>query len=1003
MSLKNSLHTTSLISIIFLVFTAIFNLTVYGAGELDTNFNASLTISSSGAGSKALIQPDGKILIAGRDLTILNGILTNNIVRLNSDGTIDPTFNPPVFFSTNDSNAPRIIDIALQSNGKILLHGGFDFIDGQPSSSFVRLNSDGSLDTTFPTFNNISQIFQIFVLPDDSFFLAGFFTMSSTGGDRSNLVKMSADGIVDPSFNYTEERATSLVIQPDGKIVVGKNSTGIPFPRVTRFNSDGTSDPTFAEVIVNTAVSDLEYQPDGKILIGGSFTTVNGSSRTGIVRANSDGTIDKSFQDLQLNGSVFSVVLESSGKFYIGGTYSSIAGTTSSRRMHRINPDGTRDITFSLRRNYLSISDIVIQPDGNLMVLSLGGTPDPYVRVEPSGILDPSFIVPKVERFAIGNSVLVQPDNKILAGGRFTNANGITRTTLARFNADGTLDTDFTAGGFFSTSTQVLDIVLQPDNKILICGAIGDARRLNPDGSLDITFPGATNAYEIEYLPDGKVLFAGSNLRRHNSDGSLDTVLATINGGGSFPTIIEMAVQPDGKIIIVGNFTSVNGAAHNRIARLNPDGTFDSTFNPTGGANLDIVSVAVQADGKILIGGTFTEFNSDSSRQYLARLNSDGSVDTSFSIVLNSPLLDLDIQADGKILFGGSMSSVNGQLMPGIARVNSDGTLDPNFNTGTGTNGTVWEIDRQSDGKIVYVGEFYRTDGRSTLGIGRLLDASVPQTTLFDFDGDGRADVSVFRPTTNRWYEILSSNSTVTEQTFGVSGDIVAPGDYDGDGKTDIGIFRPSNGDWWYQSSINNAQVSTQWGQMGDIPRPSDFDGDGKTDLVIFRPSENNWYRYGSTQGISIVSFGSAGDKPVVGDFDGDGKSDVAIFRPSTGDWWYQSSINNAQLATHWGISTDIPVPADYDGDGKTDLAVYRRSTGVWYIYNSGNGSFTIVKFGLEEDKPVPADYDGDGKADIAVFRPSTGVWYLLNSTSGFSALQFGISTDTPIPNSFVP
>ena len=278
---------------------------------------------------------------------------------------------------------------------------------------------------------------------------------------------------------------------------------------------------------------------------------------------------------------------------------------------------------------------------------------------------------------------------------------------------------------------------------------------------------------------------------------------------------------------------------------------------------------------------------------------------------------------------------------------------------------------------------------------------SAPPTvnrTKFDFDGDGKADVSVFRASGGNWY-VNGSTSGFTAYNFGASTDLIVPADYDGDGKTDYAVFRPSTSTWYIQGSTAGFSA-IQFGTTGDVNVPADYDGDGKADVAVFRPSNGTWYYQGSTVGFKAVQFGASTDKPVAGDYDGDGKADVAVFRPSNGTWYYQGSTVGFK-AFQFGSSTDKLVPADYDGDGKTDFAVFRESNSTWYI-NGSNTGFSAVQFGATNDLAVPADYDGDGKADIAVFRPSNGTWYYQGTTVGFKAVQFGASTDAAVPNTYV-
>ncbi|MFN2391630.1 MAG: glycoside hydrolase domain-containing protein [Pyrinomonadaceae bacterium] len=275
-----------------------------------------------------------------------------------------------------------------------------------------------------------------------------------------------------------------------------------------------------------------------------------------------------------------------------------------------------------------------------------------------------------------------------------------------------------------------------------------------------------------------------------------------------------------------------------------------------------------------------------------------------------------------------------------------------------------------------------------------------------DFDGDGKSDISVFRPESGVWYWLGSTNNSFGALNFGLSSDIIAPGDYDGDGRTDFAVFRPETG-VWYEYSYNPARANAtvfrnrQFGASGDIPVASDYDGDGITDLAVFRGGV--WYITNSfdprNPNLRVEQFGMSGDLPVLGDYDGDGRSDLAVYRPSNGTWNLMRS-SQGFTGISFGISSDKPVPADYDGDGKTDVAVYRD--GIWYLLRSQQG-FTAIQFGAATDVPLIGDYDGDNKADFAVFRPSNGVWYVWQTQSGFNFVQFGNGTDKPVPGAYLP
>ena len=293
------------------------------------------------------------------------------------------------------------------------------------------------------------------------------------------------------------------------------------------------------------------------------------------------------------------------------------------------------------------------------------------------------------------------------------------------------------------------------------------------------------------------------------------------------------------------------------------------------------------------------------------------------------------------------------------------------------------------------------TGGTLLSGYDCMIGPAAPSKARADFDGDGKTDISVFRPGSGTWF-LNRSQAGFSAVSFGSANDRLVPADYDGDGKTDVAIARPNAANTelnFYILNSGNSTVSfAQWGLPTDIPTIGDYDNDGKADIAVFRPSEGIWYIRSSGSFNRAIRFGLNGDVPVPGDYDGDGKTDIAVKR---GNVWYINKSTGGVQTTAFGATGDQPVPADYDGNGTTDIAVYRPSNGTWYTSLNAATNYGAVQFGNSTDVPVPGDYDGDGKTDLAVYR--SGTWFIRSATGGFAVTNFGTAADLPIPKQYIP
>lgn len=351
------------------------------------------------------------------------------------------------------------------------------------------------------------------------------------------------------------------------------------------------------------------------------------------------------------------------------------------------SPDGTFSVGSGANNRVYAMAQ---QADGKQIIggafTSYNGTASSRVaRISRTGALDGSFVVGTGFNGQV-NHIAVDADGKVLIGGTFTSYNGTARSRLVRVNSDGSIDAGFSIGTGFNGNVNY--ILIQADGKILVVGTF-------------TTYNGSTH----------------NRIVRLNTDGSADGTYAI--GTGANSDIYGAALDAEGRLIIGGSFSTVNGVTRIGVARLTTTGAVDSGFNPGAGTNNAVYCVAVQRDGRILIGGPFTSYNAITPSARIARLERTGAYDNTFSVGtgFNSWVYTIALQGDGKILAGGDFTSYNGTSRNRMVRLNTNGTLDTGFNTGTAFNNWVYAITWQPEGRTTVAGGFtnYNGSGRNRL------------------------------------------------------------------------------------------------------------------------------------------------------------------------------------------------------------------------------------------------------------------------------------------------
>jgi uncharacterized delta-60 repeat protein len=648
--------------------------------------------------SRALQRPDGNIWViyeqSQNERDVIDAfdvprLFSTAIVRNNGEHIP----GSDRLFEIGDRFTSGFFAMAAQADNKLLLGSERPGTSGQ----FLRLNADGSADISFnPALTQ--GVGAVVLQPDGKMIVV------------PELVRLNPDGSKDPSFSSSVSDTSSAFAgaQSNGKILVSFNSA----PYLRRLNSDGSIDPSFSANVSTVVYSGVVLPNDAILLRLYQFDPGGGTQLT-LVRLLPDGSADSSFHPdarfddwyaVQPDGKILAGFRDqAAGQYFLG----------------RMNVDGSLDSSYQtypiVPGGESQISAVFVQPDGSILaeiIFPIEG--QQFLRFSSSGVLEPAskrlFRIPApVTRLA------AQPDGKLLTTGDFDLVDGVRTGPLIRLDNNGNLDASFHPP-VIDDNPRGIDLNLERNDSILFSVTTGyqfPQMRLLPDGSIDPAFPRQNLGHHFKVRSDDKIVTADHSrvVQRLLSDGNVDSTFSATQvtfGGPYANSMVDLGIQPDGKVVVAGNgafYANIHSFPYKAgVFRLNSYGGIDTSFNPPAFSGDSRVNcVAVQVDGKILLGGRFDVF--PPTLPNIIRLNSDGSIDNTFTAMPDYTVSKILVEDGGTILIGGGFTKVNGQPAAGVARLQSNGQLDPSFTLDTGGS-AVYALTLLADGRVVAGGEF---------------------------------------------------------------------------------------------------------------------------------------------------------------------------------------------------------------------------------------------------------------------------------------------------------